>query len=160
MQSESEKAVEKQVKLVDRFMDEFCKADFESRPVIATGKYDRDELIEALAHEIRLACAVETPELVQAAKEGEIKVSTAERLTHLTEEEQRIALKEHLKNKGRRRNPWKPPTARQWSCTIFGDFMELLQPRFQELINTEIPPHVVEWLHKMNSALQRLLEPI
>jgi hypothetical protein len=46
-------AAEKQVELVDKFMEEFCEADFESRPVIATGKYDRDALIEALAHQRR-----------------------------------------------------------------------------------------------------------
>ncbi len=50
MQTELEKAAEKEARLVHEFMDEFCEADFDSRPVLATGKYDRDELIEGLAH--------------------------------------------------------------------------------------------------------------
>jgi len=52
MNSELEKAAEKEARLVNDFMDEFCDADFDSRPALATGKYDRDELIEGLAHHI------------------------------------------------------------------------------------------------------------
>jgi hypothetical protein len=45
-------AAEKEAQLVEDFMDEFCDADFDSRPVLATGNYNRDELIEGLAHHI------------------------------------------------------------------------------------------------------------
>jgi hypothetical protein len=38
--------------MVKEFMCEFCDADYDSRQVIATGKYNADELIEAFADEV------------------------------------------------------------------------------------------------------------
>jgi hypothetical protein len=50
--TEREEDAEKEARLVDDFIDEFCEADFHSGPVLATGKYNRHELIQALAHRI------------------------------------------------------------------------------------------------------------
>ena len=61
--TEREDDADKEAQLVDDFIDDFCEAAFHSGPVLATGKYNRDELIEALAHRTMfLTCELDRDE--------------------------------------------------------------------------------------------------
>jgi hypothetical protein len=62
------------------------------------------------------------PELVQAIKDGKIKVTTAEQYTQLPPDEQREQLELHIEANGRRIAYPDKTTAKQWSRRIFAIF--------------------------------------
>lgn len=100
------------------------------------------------------------PELAQAVIDKQIKVTTAERFTHLPEDQQREQLALHIEAAGKRARDPDKVTAKQLSSMLHERYLTFIHPKFQEILDKQPPDYVVVGLRNIDAALQRLLDPI